>query len=134
MALDPTQPHTGNRSLRMIFDSRGLDDAGLQHLVPVSPNTGYEFSANFRSEDMKGAGGPRFVLQDLYSGATLFASETLTDGGFWKSVGGDVTTGPDTKLLLLRVQRFPAGSPIKGTLWIDGIRLVAKSVDQGERR
>lgn len=134
LALDPTQFHTGNRSLRMVFDSRGLEDTGLQHLISVLPNTGYEFSANFRSEDMKGAGGPRFVLQDLYSGAPYFSSDTLADGGFWKNVSGDFTTGPDTKLLLLRVQRFPAGIPIKGTLWIDGIRLAAKSSEPGEHR
>ena len=30
LALDPTQPHTGNRSLRIVFDSRGFEDAGIQ--------------------------------------------------------------------------------------------------------
>jgi hypothetical protein len=134
MALDPTQFHTGNRSLRLIFDSRGLEDAGIQHLVPVTPNTTYEFSANFRSEDMKGAGGPRFVLQDLYSGAPYFASDILSDAGFWKNVSGDFTTNKDAKLLLLRVQRFPAGSPIEGKLWIDGIRLTPKNTELGEHR
>ena len=131
LALDPTQPHTGNRSLRMVFDSRGLEDAGLQHIIPVEPNTQYEFSANFRAEDMKGAGGPRFVLQDLYSGTAFFSSDPLTNGGFWKNVSGDLTTGPDTKLLLLRIQRFPGWIPIKGTLWIDGIRLTAKNSSPG---
>ncbi len=127
LALDPTQFHTGNRSLRMVIDSRGLEDLGLQHLIAVTPKTTYEFSANFRSEDMKGAGGPRFVLQDVYSGTSYFSSDTLTDAGFWKNTSGDLTTGPDTKLLLLRLQRIPVGDPIKGTLWIDGIRLVVKN-------
>ena len=134
LALDPTQPHTGNRSLRMVFDSRQLEDSGLQHLIPVQPNTGYNFSANFRSEDMKGAGGPRFVLEDVYTGAFYFSSDALTDGGFWKNVSGDFTTGPNTKLLLLRVQRFPVELPIQGTLWIDGIRLAAKTMGPGEHR
>ena len=39
-ALDPTQPHSGNRSLRMaVRKSRGLEDAGLQQLIPVQPRT-----------------------------------------------------------------------------------------------
>jgi hypothetical protein len=134
LALDPTQPHSGTRSLRIILDSRGMEDAGLQHLIPVQPNTTYEFSANFRSQDTEGAGGPRFVLQDLYSGTPFFSSDALTDADFWKSVSGDLTTGPDTKLLLLRLQRFPIGSPIKGTYWIDGIRLTAKSGKAGGKR
>jgi hypothetical protein len=134
LALDPTQPHTGNRSLRMVFDSRGIEDVGIQHLIAVQPNTMYDFSANFRSEDVKGAGGPRFVVQDLYSGTPYFSSDTLTDAGFWKSVSGDFTTGPNTKLLLLRLQRFPTGLPIQGTVWIDGVHLAAKSVEPGEQR
>jgi hypothetical protein len=43
----------------------------------------------------------------------------------WKQVSGTFTSGPDTKLLVIRLQRIPAGSPIRGNLWIDGVRLVA---------
>src|SRR5205807_7769607 len=42
----------------------------------------------------------------------------------WKQVSGIFTTGPGTKLLIFRVQRVPARSPIRGKLWIDDIRLV----------
>ena len=35
-------------------------------------------------------------------------------------------TGPDTRLLVLHIARVPAGSPIKGRLWIDGVHLGAK--------
>jgi hypothetical protein len=50
----------------------------------------------------------------------------LKDADFWKEVGGTFTTGPDTKLLLLRIQREPPGMPIKGKLWIDSVRLVGQ--------
>jgi tetratricopeptide (TPR) repeat protein len=133
LELDPTQPHSSSRSLRIIFDSRGLEDAGIRQFIPVQPNTGYEFSANFRSEDMEGAGGPRFALQDAYSGDMLFASDPLTNAGFWKNVDGTFTTGPQAKLLVLRVQRVPPGSPIKGKLWIDGLRLTAQTVSGGTK-
>jgi len=108
----------------MVFHSRGIEDAGIRQLIPVQPNTTYDFSAYFKAEDIQGAGGPRFAIHDLYSETTYFASDELKDADFWKPVSGTFTTGPDTKLLVLRVQRFPAGSPIKGKLWIDGIRLV----------
>jgi Carbohydrate binding domain len=126
LALDPTQFHAGNRSLSLIFDSRGIEDAGIRQLIPVQPNTGYDFSAFFKADSIEGAGGPRFAIQDPYTAATYFTSEELKDADFWKQVSGEFVTGPDTKLLLLRIQRVPAGNAIKGRLWIDNVRLVRK--------
>jgi hypothetical protein len=126
LALDPTQFHTGHRSLLISFDTggRGIEDAGVRQLVPVQPNTTYDFSAYFRSQGIQGAGGPRFAIQDLYSETTYFASDPLKDADSWQEVTGTFTTGAETKLLVLRVQRFPADRPIKGKLWIDGVSLV----------
>ncbi len=126
LALDPTQFHTGNRSLLITFDSRGVEDAGIRQMIAVQPNTIYQFSAYFKAQDIQGVGGPRFAIQDLYKETIYYASEELKDADFWKPVTGNFTTGPDCKLLMLRIQRFPGGSPIKGKLWIDGIRLVEK--------
>jgi len=77
-----------------------------------------------KADNLEGVGGPRFLVQDSYSSDVLFASEDLTNVDFWKQINGKFTTGPDTKLVVVRVQRNPPGSPIKGTLWIDGLRLV----------
>jgi len=123
LALDPTQPHTGHQSLFIGFDKAMISDAGMRQIVPVRPNTRYEFSAYFKSEDMDGAGGMRFALLDAFDGALYFGSEELKGADFWKEAGGTFTTGPNTKLLILLIQRVPSGSPIKGKLWIDGVRL-----------
>lgn len=123
LALDPTQSHTGHRSLLISIDSRGIEDAGIRQLIPVEANASYDFSAYFKSEDMQGAGGPRFAIQDLYSEATYFVSDPLKDADSWQKINGTFTTGPDTRLLVLRIQRLPAGSPMRGKLWIDDIRL-----------
>jgi tetratricopeptide (TPR) repeat protein len=125
LALDPTQFHTGHRSLAISFDSRGIEDAGIRQLVPVEPNTTYEFFANFKA-DLEGAGGPRFVIQDVYSEAIYFAGEDMKDADFWKPVGGTFTTGPDARLVVVRIQRDPPGLAIKGKLWVDGVRLVER--------
>jgi tetratricopeptide (TPR) repeat protein len=126
LALDPTKSRSGHRSLSIAFDGRGIEDAGIRQLIPVRPNSDYEFTAYFKAEDMQGVGGPRFAIQDLYSQNTYLVSEELKDAAFWKQVNGTFTTGADTKLLVLRVQRVPAGSPIRGKLWIDGVRLLQK--------
>jgi tetratricopeptide (TPR) repeat protein len=126
LALDPTQAHTGNRSLAIMFDSRGLDDAGIRQLVPVEPNAAYDFSANFKAQDMDGAGGPRFVVQDVYGEQIYFASDDIKNADFWNSVSGAFTTGSQAKLVVIRIQRNPPGSPIKGKLWIDGVKMVER--------
>ena len=105
LALDPTQSHGGHRSLLITFDAQKIDDAGIAQVVPVQPSTGYDFSAYFKADDIQGAGGPRFALQDLYTETTYFASDELKNADFWKEVSGSFTTGPDTKLLLLRIRR-----------------------------
>ena len=56
LAFDPTQPHSGNRSLSIVFNSAAVNDAGILQIIPVQPNTNYEFSANFKAEDIEGAG------------------------------------------------------------------------------
>jgi len=126
LALDPTESHSGHRSLSIVFDSRGIEDAGIRQLIPVEPNTKYAFSAYFKSQGLEGAGGPRFLLQDRFTGANYFASAELKDADFWKQVHGSFDTGPDTKLLVLRIQRVPAGNAIRGKLWIGGVRLTPR--------
>ncbi len=126
LALDPTQSHGGHRSLLITFDARKINDAGIGQLVAVQPSTSYDFSAYYKADDIQGAGGPRFAVQDLYTEATYFSSDELKNADFWKEVSGTFTTGPDTKLLLVRIKREPPGMPIRGKLWIDAVRLVAQ--------
>ncbi|HSZ01810.1 MAG TPA: carbohydrate binding domain-containing protein [Terriglobales bacterium] len=126
LALDATELHSGQRSLSIVFDSRGIDDVGIRQLIPVEPNTTYEFSAYFKSQGLVGAGGPRFLLVDRFTGANYFASDELRDADFWKQVTGTFDTGPDTKLLVLRIQRVPAGDAIRGKLWIGGVHLAQR--------
>lgn len=127
LTLDPGDSHGGHRSLSIAFDGPGVDDAGIYQLIAVQPNTTYSFSGYYKNGEIEGAGGLRFGLQDFYNGQALYESDDLNDGTFWKNVFGDFTTGPDTQLLVLRVRRSPPGSPLRGRLWIDDMRLVEKS-------
>ena len=132
LTLDSSNFHSGHRSLSIVFDGPGVEDAGIYQLIPVLPSTTYEFSGYYKNDEIEGAGGLYLVLQDAYTRTTYFQSEELREGEFWKIVTGELKTGPDTKLLILRVQRLPSGRPIRGKLWIDDFRLAEKQPPGGE--
>lgn len=121
--LDPSDFRQGHRSLSLTFEGPGISDAGIQQLIPVHGATTYDFSAYYKSADFEGAGGPQIVLRDAYTNATLYASDSLNDADFWKEVHSKVTTPASTNLLRLAIERFPAGSPIRGKLWLDDFEL-----------
>jgi tetratricopeptide (TPR) repeat protein len=121
--LDPSDFHQGHRSLFLTFEGPGINDAGISQVIPVHGATTYDFSAYYKSADFEGAGGPQIVMRDAYTGAPLYASDTLNDADFWREVHSTVTIPNSTTLLVLAIERFPAGSPIRGKLWLDDFEL-----------
>ncbi len=121
--LDPSDFHQGHRSLFLTFEGPGISDAGISQIIPVHGGASYEFSAYYKSADFEGAGGPEIVLRDAYTGAPIYTSDTLKDADFWKEVHSQVTVPNSTTLLTLSIERFPAGSPIRGKLWLDDFEL-----------
>ena len=124
VALDSGETHSSSRSLRITFDGAGISDSGISQLVSVEPNTRYEFTALYKAREMDGAGAMQFAIHDAYRATTLFTSADLRDADFWKDAGGTFVTTADTHLVRLHMVRVPAGRPIRGKLWIDGLRLV----------
>ena len=121
--LDPSDFHQGHRSLFLTFEGPGINDAGISQLIPVHGATTYDFSAYYKSAEFEGAGGPEIVLRDAYTGEPVFASEPLNGADFWKELHSQVTIPNSTTLLRLAIERFPAGSPIRGKLWLDDFEL-----------
>jgi hypothetical protein len=126
LVLDPSDFHSGHRSLSITFDGPGVNDAGIRQFIAVQPGTTYDFSAYYKNGELEGAGAPHITIQDAYTQAVVYDSDELKEAGFWKSVTGEFTTGDDCKLLVVHVRRLPAGSPIRGKIWLDDFRLVAK--------
>jgi hypothetical protein len=126
LTLDPSDFHAGRRSLLITFDGPGIVESGIYQLVAVQPNTTYDFSGYYKTGEFEGAGGPHFTIQDMYTQAVYYESEELRDIGFWRSADGEFTTGPDCKLIVLHVRRLPAGSPMRGKLWIGDFHLTRK--------
>jgi tetratricopeptide (TPR) repeat protein len=127
LMLDPSTYHGGQRSFLITFDGPGITDAGIYQLVAVQPNTTYTFTGYYKDgEELDGAGGPHFTIQDMYSQVVYYESDELRDAGFWKAVSGEFTTSPDCKMVVLHLRRLPEGSPIRGKLWIDDLRIARK--------
>jgi tetratricopeptide (TPR) repeat protein len=128
LTLDPREHQGGgNRSLLIAFEGTGVSDAGIREFIAVEPATTYDFSAYYKNGNFEGAGGPHLTIQDAYTQAVLYDSDELKEAGeTWKLLNGKFDTGANCKLLVLQVRRLPAGSPIRGKLWVDDFRLVAK--------
>jgi tetratricopeptide (TPR) repeat protein len=126
LVLDPTDSHGGHRSLLINFDGPGIAEAGIYQLVAVQPNTTYKFSAYFKSGEMEGAGGAHFTVQDGYAQNVYYESDELKDSDYWRPAQGEFTTGPDCKLVVLHIRRLPAGSPIRGKLWVADFHISPK--------
>lgn len=130
ITLDRAESHSGHRSLSIAFDSSGLEDAGIRQYIPLEANAKYSFSAYFKAQNLEGVGGPRLIIQDAFSGAPYFQGDQIKQTDSWQEIAGIFATLPHTRLVILRIQRFPPGKAIRGTLWIDDVRLTKEESDR----
>jgi tetratricopeptide (TPR) repeat protein len=124
VAIDTSEFSGGTRSLSITFDGQSADDPGIFQFIPVKPNTQYEFSAQYRSEELDTASGPRFSIADAYTGTSYVLTDDILGTNPWHPEQAQFHTGPTTKLLLLKIVRDPASPLIRGKLWIDELKLV----------
>lgn len=126
LTLERMRDHSAQNALAVSFEGPGVSDAGILQLIPVQSGTEYEFSASYKNGVIDGAGGPRFDISDAYTGTTYFQSGDLRDASDWRRCTAQFTTGRETQLLALRIARVPAGSPIRGKLWVADFHLAQK--------
>ena len=118
----------GVHSLRIQFDAKhNLDYGNVAQYVPVHPGTLYRFSAYMRVEGITTDSGPRFQIYDAAQPSKLFLStENLVGSSSWSPERLEFTTGPETRLLVVRLARPVSrkfDNLIGGTVWIDQISL-----------
>ena len=126
LAIDTSEFYNGTRSLSVTFDGLNPADAGILQFVVVKPNTGYEFSAQSRTEDIESASGPRFAIVDAYTSASYVLTDDLLGTNPWRVQHAQFQTGQNTNLVLLKIVRQPGVPLIRGKLWIDDLKLVEK--------
>ncbi len=126
LAIDTSEFSGGTRSLSITFDGQNPGDAGISQFIPVKPNTDYEFSAEYRAEELDTASGPRFSISDPYTGVSYLLSDDILGTNPWRPEQAQFHTGPSAKLVMLRIVRQPADPLIRGKLWIDDLKLAEK--------
>jgi len=126
VTIDTAEFSGGTRSLCIAFDGQSPADAGIFQFIPVKPNTQYEFNAQYRSQELDTASGPRFSIADAYTGTTYVLTDDILGTNPWHPEQAQFRTGPNTKLVLLRIVRQPPDALIRGKLWIDELKLVEK--------
>jgi hypothetical protein len=124
--------NTGGRELRIVFDGtqNPAYDAVMQ-FAPVEPNTNYEFSTRMRVEGLTTDSGVSLQVVDAYDPNKLLGgTEPLTGSTGWSDYKFRFTTGPRTRLLLVRVMRLPSQKfdrKISGSFAVSRVSLVPTS-------
>ena len=124
LSIDTGEFQSGSQSLRINFKGPGVDDIGILEYVPVQPNTQYHFSVYTKAQDVESASGPRLSVADAYSGESYVLTDDSLGTTGWRQQMADFRTGPQTSLLTVKAARVPGSPLIKGTFWIDDVKLV----------
>jgi hypothetical protein len=128
VSVDSVNYFDGTHSLRIRFDGKhNLFYESIFQYVPVKANTTYRFSGYMRIQDITTDSGLRFQCFDADEPAKpVFESDNLVGTTSWLPQQAEFTTGPATRLLVIRVVR-PASrkfdNQIAGTAWIDRMSL-----------
>jgi Flp pilus assembly protein TadD len=132
VGIDANQGHTGNRSLRVFFQVRThIDAINVSQLVPVKPNTQYDFECYLKTDKLESAETPVVVLANAADDSVLASSETAPSGNNnWQRVSLTFTTGAKTEAVKVRMLRNSCPDspvcPIFGTVWYDDFDLKSR--------
>jgi hypothetical protein len=63
------------------------------------------------------------VVQDYYDNQVLARTEDLLSTSGWRELLADFATGPQTRLIAIKVMRVPGNPLSKGTFWLDDVKL-----------
>jgi len=118
--------HRGNRSLRLDFNGDGMSQPGISRLIPVEPGATYHVVTAVRSEGVRSADIPHWIATDAYSHKFLGASAPFMSQGTWQDISFDFTVPADTHLVSLLAFRDRSQTLIKGTIWLDDLRMVKR--------
>jgi tetratricopeptide (TPR) repeat protein len=127
----------GSRAIRMDFNGgSNLDIGQPSQYVPVEPNRAYHFHAYMRTEGITTESGMRFSITDPNHNGTLnVLTDNFTGSHAWTSVDADLTTGPATQFVLVRLIREPSRlfeNRLEGKVWIADVSLAASTAQAGQ--
>lgn len=117
------------RSVRLDFGGGNNTDLDAPYeYVPVQPKRTYEFHAYLKTEEVSTESGMQFSITDPnHRGAVEVTTDNLTGTHAWTAADAEVTTGPDTHFLIVRLYRPPSRlfeNKLSGTAWIADVSLI----------
>jgi hypothetical protein len=129
VSLDSSEPHTGNKNLRIEFAGDSSRAEGLvSQLLLVEPLQRYKINFAVRSQDIVTGGLPIVIVTDASGDhKTLGQSRALSRGTTaWNVVSFDFTAQPTTKAVVLSIQRQGCSTspcPIFGAISLDSFSI-----------
>ena len=127
LSVDPNEPHSGTRSLRMDFSGESRAPSLLQ-LVIVKPSTRYRIHFAGRSREVVTGARPLVSVTDAGENGPELAKSTPLDKGTsaWRPFTIEFTTGAATNAVTVAVTREACPSapcPIFGSISLDSFSL-----------
>ena len=133
-SFDTREKHSGNRSLRLLFNGRhNLSLNGPCAEVSVQPSTAYHFSAWVKTTSITTEQGIRFQLHPMgtQDNSTVVTSD-LRGTQPWTNIETSWTSEKNVQELQVCVARLPSqefDDKIQGIAWVDDVALVPVSAE-----
>ena len=94
----PSQGHSGSRSLRLYFQVRShIDTINVSQLVPVKPNTEYDFECYLKTERLESAETPVILIVNAADDAALTVHRGADRQQRWQRISLSFKTGARLK-------------------------------------
>jgi len=127
IGLDPNKGHSGERSLKLVFQVRSnLQSINIAQLVPVQTQAEYDFECFISTDKLETGSAPQIVVLDASTGAAL-ATSPMAPGGTndWNPISLSFKTGEKTEGVIITIVRASCSNdetpvcPIFGSIWYD---------------
>jgi len=128
IGIDAGQGHSGSRSLRVYFQVRShIDTINVSQLVPVKPNTEYDFECYLKTERLESAETPVILVVNAGDDAALAGLAAPSGTNDWQRISLSFKTGEKTEAVKVKMVRNSCTEspvcPIFGTVWYDDFDL-----------
>ena len=129
IGIDAGQGHSGSRSLRLFFRVRShIEAINVSQLIPVQPNTEYDFECYLKTDKLESAETPVIVITNAGDDAVLTGSSSAPSGSNdWQRISLSFKTGAKTEAVKVKMLRNSCADsavcPIFGTVWYDDFDL-----------
>jgi len=132
VGFDTREKHSGNRSLRLLFNGTyNLGLGGPCTEVPVEPSTAYHFSAWVKTMSITTEQGIRFQLRTIGTQDTsAVVTSDLRGTQPWTKIETPWSSGKNAQEMQVCVARLPSqefDDKIQGIAWVDDVALAPVS-------